>query len=65
MNNSKNKNILDECMLGKKIIINLRLFMTTFMIGKSMPRIEFEISDKLIIFFVHLSDRLMENTRDI
>ena len=65
MNNSKNRNTLDECVTCKKIIIHLHLFMATFMIGKSILRIEFKISDKLIIFFVHLSDRLMENARDI
>ena len=47
MNNSKNKNILDECMLGKKIIMNLRPFMAMLMTGELMPWTESEISDKL------------------
>ena len=34
----KNKNVLEECLMDEKVMMNLRPFVETLMTGKSMPR---------------------------
>lgn len=59
----KNKNMLEECLTDKKVMMNLCPFVATLMTGKSMPRTIMD-EQQIDSFFVHLSDRLTENTRD-
>ena len=40
VDDSKNKNVLEKCLTDKKVIMNLRPFVATLMIDKSMSRIE-------------------------